>query len=237
MAMTSLLLQSVSQLLSRMATTVQQGDFWEVVGSRAEQVGAMRERRIHLTFDDGPHPTNTPKLLEELKNADIQATFFVVGRHLETSLGQELIHRAAAEGHQIGNHTYSHRRLTEFTEDQIRQEVLRTERLIGDANRGIKILRPPFGAYNAMVEQVAQELGYRTVLWNVDTQDWDPEYQHRWVEHAMRQIMKQEQNVVLAHDIQTTTVTKVGALIAQIQKLPGSSFIGYSELLPETDHR
>jgi peptidoglycan/xylan/chitin deacetylase (PgdA/CDA1 family) len=237
--MPSRLLQSVSQLLSRMATAVQKSDSAEVLSCRGgmnhrhpEQLGRMRERRIHLTFDDGPHPTNTPKVLEELKRAGIQATFFVTGKHLETSLGQELIHRAAAEGHQIGNHTYSHPRLTELTEDQIRQEILRTEQLIGDVNQGIKILRPPYGAHNPMVDQVAQELDYRLVLWNVDSCDWDPKYQDRWVEHAMKQIMTHEQSVVLAHDNQTTTVTRVEALIVQIQNLPGSSFIRHSEAFP-----
>ena len=228
---TSLLLQSISELLSRTAT--------EALSCRRglnyldpEQIGRMTEWRIHLTFDDGPHPTNTPKVLEELKHAGIQATFFVKGNLLKTSLGQELIQRAAAEGHQIGNHTYSHPRLTELTEDQIRQEVLRTEELIGDVDQGIKILRPPFGAYNPMVDQVAQELGYRLVLWNVDSCDWHPKYVHRWVEHAMKQIMNQKQSVVLAHDSQTTTVTRVGSLIAQIQDLPGSSFIRYREAFP-----
>src|SRR5208283_106506 len=227
-AMTSLLLQSVSQLLSRMAT--------EVLSSRGgmnhfdlEQFERITERRIHLTFDDGPHPTNTPKVLEELKHAGIQATFFVKGKHLESSLGQEVIQRAAAEGHQIGNHTYSHPRLTELTEPQIRQEILMTEQLIGDEDQGIKILRPPFGAHNLVVDQVAQELGYRLVLWNVDSCDWHPKYVDRWVEHAMKQIMTHEQSVVLAHDSQTTTVTRVAALIAQIQDLPGSSFIRYRE--------
>jgi len=238
-----LFFQSVSQLLSRMATAVQEDDLAEVLSCRAganrrhrrdirllfHQVVAMRKRRIHLTFDDGPHPTNTPKLLEELKHAGIQATFFLMGMHLETSLGQELIHRAAAEGHQIGNHTYSHPRLTELTENQIRQEILKTEQLIGDVNKGVKILRPPYGAHNSLVDQVAQELGYRLLLWNVNTNDWDPKYQDRWVEYAMKQIVTQEQSVVLAHDIHPTTVTRVGALIAQIHKLRGSSFIQYSE--------
>jgi peptidoglycan/xylan/chitin deacetylase (PgdA/CDA1 family) len=155
-----------------------------------------------------------------------------MGRHLETSLGQELIQRAASEGHQIGNHTYSHLRLTELTEHQIRYEILKTERLIGDRDKGIKILRPPYGAYNSLVDQVALELGYRLVLWNVDTGDWDPNYHDRWVKHAMKQIVTRENSVVLAHDNQTTTVKRIGAFIAQIQKLPGSSFIGHSEAFP-----
>jgi len=186
---------------------------------------------IHLTFDDGPHPTNTPQLLDVLKRAGIQATFFVLGDQLETSVGQELIQRAAAEGHQIGNHSYSHTQLTELSEDKIRQEISKTEELIGDANRGVKILRPPYGQHNALVDRVVEELGYRMLLWNVDTADWDPRYSDRWVEHAMRQIITREQSIVLAHDVQMTTLTKIGAFIAQIQGISGSRFIGYSEVI------
>jgi peptidoglycan-N-acetylglucosamine deacetylase len=232
--MTCLLLQRVSQLLLSIGTPAQKGDLVRRLGRRFpfQQVGGMRKRRIHLTFDDGPHPINTPMLLEELRHVGIQATFFVMGKHLETSLGQELIHRAASEGHQIGNHTYSHPRLTELTEHQIRHEITKTEQLIGDVDKGVKILRPPYGAHNSLVDQVARELGYSLVLWNVDTNDWDPKYHDRWVEYAMKKIVNEEQSVVLAHDSQTTTVTRVGALVAQIQKLPGSSFIGYSEAFP-----
>ena len=195
-------------------------------------VGGLSQQRIHLTFDDGPHPINIPQLLDELKQSGIQATFFVIGKKLETSLGQELIHRAAAEGHQIGNHTYSRPRMMELAEDQIREEISKTEQLIGDANKGFKILRPPYGEHNALVDQLAQELGYRVVLWNVDSSDWDPKYQDCWVNRAMEQIMTQEQSIVLAHDIQSKKVTRVETFIAQIQKLSGSSFIRYSEALP-----
>jgi peptidoglycan/xylan/chitin deacetylase (PgdA/CDA1 family) len=244
--MASLLVQSASQLLSRMATAVQKGDLAELRSGRAgvnhrpgggirfpfQRAAGLSKRRIHLTFDDGPHPINTRKLLDELKHTGIQATFFVMGEKLETSVGQELIQRAAAEGHQIGNHTYSHLDLTDLTEDQIRQEILKTEKLIGDVNKGVKILRPPYGKHNSLVDQVAQELGYRLVLWNVDSRDWDPDYQGRWVDFAMEQIVTQEQSIVLAHDIHATTVTRAGALIAQIRELSGSSFIQYSEAFP-----
>jgi len=193
------------------------------------RIGRTTKRRIHLTFDDGPHLVNTPKLLDELKQAGILATFFVVGKNLETPHGKEVLERAAAEGHQIGNHTYSHPHLTELNEDQIREEILKTENLIGGANKGIKIFRPPFGEHNSLVDQVAQELGYSLVLWNVDTLDWHPKYEGRWVKRAMEQIVTQEDSIVLAHDRISTTVAKVGSLITNIRKLSGSRFIQYSE--------
>ena len=191
------------------------------------------EHRIHLTFDDGPHPNNTPRLLDELNHAGILATFFVVGKQLETPQAQRLLERIASEGHQVGNHTYSHPYLTRLEEKQIREEILKTERLIGGADRGIKVFRPPFGDRNLLVDQIVSELGYRLVLWNVDALDWHPDYEHRWVQHAMRQIVTREDSLVLTHDRLTSTVDQVGSFIRDIRELSDSKFIGYSEAFPE----
>jgi len=239
--MASFLMESVSEILHRIADVVHPDDQTEELSYRARlngylwdiysRIRRIRKRQIHLTFDDGPHPINTPHLLDVLKLAGIQATFFVVGDQLETPLGQELIHRAAAEGHQIGNHTYSHPHLTELAEDQIREEILRTEHLIGCAGRGIRVLRPPFGERNSLVDHVVEKLGYRVMLWDVDTCDWNPQYHSFWVEHAMQQIVTREQSIVLAHDIQNTTVTQVEALISQIRRLSGSSFVGHAQAI------
>jgi peptidoglycan/xylan/chitin deacetylase (PgdA/CDA1 family) len=239
-------LSDVPQIFSRVATAVGKGDRDEVLSSGAvinrphasparlssRRIGETRKQRIHLTFDDGPDPINTPQLLDELRQAGILATFFVMGEKLETSIGQELIERAAREGHQIGNHTYSHPHLTDLTESQIRTEISKTEQLIGNADRGVKIFRPPYGEHNPLVDRVTKELGYRLVLWNVDSRDWDPSYQDRWVDHAMQQIVTQRKSIVLTHDSQITTVAKVGTLIGNIRELSDSRFIRYSEAFP-----
>jgi peptidoglycan/xylan/chitin deacetylase (PgdA/CDA1 family) len=190
------------------------------------------ERQIHLTFDDGPHAVNTPKLLDELKRAGVSATFFVVGKNLEKPYNKKLLRRAVAEGHQIGNHSYWHPRMTELRDSQIREEILRTEELIGDADNGIKIFRPPYGHHNPLVDRVAQELGYQLVTWTVDSMDWDPQHRHRWVDQAMSQIVTQDFNVVLAHDIHATTVASVRRLIENIRKLPGTSLVSSSAAFP-----
>ena len=238
---THLIPGSVSQLHFRIATAIHERIkrvlyHWANVRDRAwdghllgPRNGGTTQRRIHLTFDDGPHPVNTPKLLDELKQAGILATFFVLGKNLETAHGQQLLKRAADEGHQIGNHTYSHPHLTELTGGQIREEILKTENLIGGANKDIKIFRPPYGAHNFLVDQVAQELGYRLVYWTVDTLDWHPKHGGCWVEHAMEQIVTQADSVVLAHDTMATTVAKVGRLIVNIRSLSHSRFIQFAE--------
>jgi peptidoglycan-N-acetylglucosamine deacetylase len=106
------------------------------------QIEETKSRRIYLTFDDGPHLVNTPRLLDKLKDYGVLSTFFVKGRSLEAPEAQRLLERIASEGHQIGNHTYSHHRLTGLAAEQIHQEISKTQKLIGAADRGIKIFRP-----------------------------------------------------------------------------------------------
>jgi peptidoglycan/xylan/chitin deacetylase (PgdA/CDA1 family) len=107
-------------------------------------------RRIYLTFDDGPSAETTPQLLDHLKEAGIKATFFVVGRNIENASGRAIVERMAAEGHQIGNHTYSHPNLTRLDAAVIGQEIKQTEDLIGPLDNGIKVFRPPFGFHNGV---------------------------------------------------------------------------------------
>lgn len=202
---------------------------WVIVVCR--DCPGQRGFRVHLTFDDGPDLVNTPRLLDSLEAYGVLATFFVMGRNLETLEAQKLLERIATEGHQIGNHTFSHQRLTGLNEEQIRGEITKTEKLIGEADRGIKIFRPPFGDHNPLVDQIVQKLGYRLVLWNVDTFDWDPKYQRRWVKHTMDQIVLHEESVVLAHDTNATTVDQLGRLITNIRKFPLGELVQYSEIL------
>jgi len=193
----------------------------------------LESRQIHLTFDDGPHLVNTPTLLDTLKEQGVLATFFVQGRNLETPEAQKLLDRIASEGHQIGNHTYSHLHLTELAAQQIREEISKTEKLIGAADRGIKIFRPPFGDHNSLVDQIAQDLGYSLVLWNVDTFDWHPKFQSCWVDHAIARVATHKYSLVLAHDTLVTTVDQVASFVTNIRELSGSRLIQYSEAFPQ----
>jgi peptidoglycan-N-acetylglucosamine deacetylase len=193
------------------------------------QIKETTSRRIHLTFDDGPHLVNTPRLLDVLERFGVSATFFVTGRNLGTPQAQDLLARMVSEGHQIGNHTYSHRHLTKLSEQEIREEILKTEILIGDSNRGIKVFRPPFGDHDSRVDRIVRKLGYRLVLWNVDTLDWHPEYQDHWVKHAMTQIVAQRDTCVLAHDPLTTTVDQVENLIENIASTSDREFVPLSD--------
>jgi peptidoglycan-N-acetylglucosamine deacetylase len=182
-------------------------------------------RQVHLTFDDGPSAETTPQLLDHLKKSRIKATFFVVGRNIENASGRAIVERMAAEGHQVGNHTYSHPNLTRLNGAQIEQEIKQTEDLIGSLDNGAKVFRPPFGFRNGDVDRAAEALGYKSVLWDLCAWDWRPYYQNRrWVSHIARQIRAGRDGIVLLHDVVPSTVAHVPELVAAIQNLPDTEF-------------
>jgi peptidoglycan-N-acetylglucosamine deacetylase len=193
------------------------------------QNAAAATRNIWLTFDDGPHPSVTERILQKLEKFNISATFFVVGRNARRL--ESLVQEAFAAGHRIGNHSYTHADLTKMTMVEIREEIQRTDDIISKYSQGEKIFRPPFGLHNAMVERVAVQLGYRMLLWNVDTLDWDKNFQpDRWIEHGLKQIRLRNNSKVLNHDICSTTADNLEAFIGRMKQLQNVMFKAASTL-------
>ncbi|WP_239097786.1 polysaccharide deacetylase family protein [Kytococcus sedentarius] len=123
---------------------------------------------VYLTFDDGPHPTWTPRMLEVLAKHDVHATFFMVGS--EATGRPELVRRVRAAGHAVGNHTWSHPSLTSASSAKVKQELTSTNRAIG----GATCFRAPYGAVNRAVDRAAGQVGLRySWLWSVDPRDWE----------------------------------------------------------------
>ncbi|NSC23438.1 polysaccharide deacetylase family protein, partial [Streptomyces albus subsp. chlorinus] len=129
------------------------------------------ERVIALTFDDGPHPEHTPALLEVLRRHGVQATFFVVGENI--AVYPELLHEIVADGHALGNHTYSHHQLTRMRPGAIRSELGRTSELI-DQVVGFSPhwCRAPYGDWHGTSLEICSELGMEPMGWSLDTADW-----------------------------------------------------------------
>lgn len=190
-------------------------------GSVIPRYATTGTKEVWLTFDDGPHAVRTKKVLSVLAAHGITATFFVIGRHC--AIYPDTLKRIADQGHRIGNHTYSHPKLTTLSRAKIREEILRTEALIAPFLRGKKLFRPPYGAHNALVDEVAAELGYRLVIWNVDTVDWNANYKpDKWVDHGIAQIKARQHSVVLNHDIQRTTAANLDVFIRKIKAIRGA---------------
>jgi len=183
----------------------------------------LTPKEIWLTFDDGPHPAHTRTVLDALDTARLKATFFVVGLNAERQ--PQMLRDISSRGHRIGNHSFTHAELPTLTDAEIRAEIEKTDKLIAPYVTGPKILRPPFGATNARVSTIARQLGYREVLWTVDTLDWKRDMQpDGWVQNGIGQIRARRTSVVLMHDIHPTTAANVGTFIAGVRALPDVVF-------------
>lgn len=127
--------------------------------------------KIALTFDDGPDPHATAEILDILKEYGIKATFFVIGEEAERY--PELIAREAAEGHEIGSHTYTHLYMKGKGAAQIREEWEKTQKVIeSNTDSRVCLLRPPGGIYSREIMRLAEKMNYTLVLWTIDTRDW-----------------------------------------------------------------
>jgi peptidoglycan/xylan/chitin deacetylase (PgdA/CDA1 family) len=127
--------------------------------------------RVALTFDAGASAAPAASILDTLQQRGITVTFFLTGRWAEEN--PDLVRRIAEEGHEIGNHTYSHPRLTELEEEEIREEIARTEALIrGWTGRTTRpYLRPPYGARDTRVLDLLAHEGYLCIYWTLDSLD------------------------------------------------------------------
>jgi peptidoglycan/xylan/chitin deacetylase (PgdA/CDA1 family) len=174
-------------------------------------------RRVWLTFDDGPHLRHTATILDALRDQNVTATFFVLGKNVRKA-NRELLQRARSEGHCIGNHGFSHKNMTRLSESEVVAELKNTEERIAEFLGPARLFRPPYGATNATVIRLAESLGYRQVLWDVDTRDWDPMYQPmRWVGCALDQIRGRDSSVLLAHDVHATTAAYIHEFVHCLQ--------------------
>lgn len=184
-------------------------------------------RDIVLTFDDGPNPATTPALLDTLAKNEIKAVFFVLGERLTGTPAEDTIRRIVAEGHVVGNHTFSHANLRKLEQGKVADEIKRTHDLICKFTNECNLFRPPYGATNGLVAQVLQELGYQQVLWNVDTMDWKYKQEGKWVDYGMDQVKARQDCIVLMHDIHRSTVDNVPKLIDRINRLKNVRFALY----------
>ncbi|HUQ18284.1 MAG TPA: polysaccharide deacetylase family protein [Gemmatimonadaceae bacterium] len=128
--------------------------------------------KVALTFDDGPNPDATPRILDTLGEYDVRATFFVLGRHAER--WPDLVHRAVREGHQLGNHGYFHQKLHFRTPRYVRRDVVLGKRAIQRSGAPApQFFRAPHGFRSPWVSAIAGSLGERTIGWSLGVWDSD----------------------------------------------------------------
>lgn len=182
---------------------------------------------IALTFDDGPHHSLTPEILDILKKEKAKGTFFVVGNRAETY--PDLLTQIAEEGHDIGNHTWNHISLTKHTTEVGLKSLNRTNELITATTGKIcNLVRPPYGATNARVREILQTNGWHQILWDSDSRDW----QNKNPDVILYRVMKSIEpgGIVLFHDIHPGAAKMLPTLIKAF-KSEGYRFVTISELI------
>ncbi len=183
---------------------------------------------IALTFDDGPNPETTPKLLKMLAERNIKATFFVLGSKAVAS--PETLKSIVAAGHEVGNHSWNHPQLPKLTVAAVDKQIEDTSAVIESATgTSPKYLRPPYGAMTPSLQHhIEQKYGMSLIYWSVDPLDWKVRDANSIYDQIMKQVRPGA--VVLAHDIHATTVAAMPRVLdALIAK--GYKFVTISELI------
>src|SRR5436305_13364080 len=183
---------------------------------------------IAMTFDDGPHATNTPELLEMAAKRHIKLTFFVLGECVEQN--PDVLRREVAEGHEIGNHSWSHPNLAKLSDADVRSQLQRTEDIIEQTD-GIKpkLVRPPYGELTKRQRiLVNHQFGYKVILWDVDQLDWKRPGSNVVAQGILAGA--RPGSLILSHDIHPPTIAAMpqvfDALLAKVFK-----FVNVSELI------
>ena len=178
---------------------------------------------VALTFDDGPRADTTARLLDGLLERGAAATFFVIGEQIPGN--EPLLLRMKAEGHQIGNHTYSHVRLLKAEKDAVVEEIHKTETLLKEVLGASSFwLRPPYGLIGAERSKLIRT---PMIYWSVDPEDWKLLNKDKVVAAVLGAV--QPGDIILLHDFYSTSVDAALALVDALQA-EGYDFVTVEEL-------
>lgn len=180
--------------------------------------------KIAITFDDGPNEIYTPMLLDGLKERNVKATFFIIGKKIEGN--EELIKRMVQEGHLLGNHTYSHVQLTRLTTGEACQEIDQMcEKLYDVSGVWPQYVRAPFGSWD---EELECNTELFSVGWTIDTLDWTTKNVNKIVQRGVKGI--KENDIILLHDNYKTSIQAALRIIDVLQE-KGYEFVTVEELI------
>ena len=208
--------------------------FFEVIQSSylldkdAELYKAYYEKKnrkvVALTFDDGPNPTTTNQALDTLSKYGIKATFFVLGKNV--SGNEEILKRMKADGHVIGNHSWSHPVLSKLSLDEAKKQITDTEDALTKVlSSSSKLMRPPYGA---ITDDIRNGLDLSFIMWDVDSLDWKNKNEASILTEIQREV--KNGSIILMHDIHAETVHALPKVIDYL-KGQGYDFVTIPDLL------
>lgn len=191
--------------------------------SSADPYGEL-PKKVALTFDDGPYPPNTERLLDGLKERKVKATFFVLG--IQAEKYPEILERMSREGHLIGNHTYSHIQLGKDNRTEFKEDLKKAGELITSVTgEEVLFVRPPFGKWDKELEQ---ELNMFEVLWSVDPKDWNKSNASEIARAVLEKVKPSD--IILLHDQFASSVEAAFLIVDQLTE-QGYEFVAVDEIL------
>jgi peptidoglycan-N-acetylglucosamine deacetylase len=201
----------------------------------AKQIPPATYAQVHVdqpyiatTFDDGPSAENTPRLLDLLKERHVKATFFLIGQNAASN--PDLVRRILADGHEIGNHSWTHPQLSKLSDEKVTAEITKTQDAIKEASGFTPtLLRPPYGAITARQrEWIEKQFGLSIILWSVDPFDW----KRPGASVITQRILSQTHpgSIILSHDIHKQTVDAMPATLDALAR-KGYKFVTVTELI------
>ncbi len=178
---------------------------------QAEKARKAQEKMIALTFDDGPNPATTTRILDLLKKYNAKATFFILGQNIAGN--EDILKRMVAEGHEVANHSWSHPNLTTLPPEQVKQEVEQTQVAIEKAiGKRPTMMRPPYGAVN---QTVMNTMNLPAIYWSVDSLDWKSRNPQAIL--SVVQANTQPGSIILMHDIHAPTADALEPVLQYLQ--------------------
>ncbi len=189
--------------------------------------GPADGNRIALTFDDGPTPGVTDLILDELDRRKLRATFFMIGKRIIAA--PDVARRVLAEGHEAGNHTFTHAKLTTLADSQADAEIQKTQDIMAEVlNYRAAWFRPPYGALRQDQAGLLARRGLGIVLWSVDSEDWSQPGEAKIVETTLSET--RPGSIILCHDLHRQTADGVGPMLDGLLER-GFAFATLSALL------
>lgn len=197
-----------------------------VAGVTPAESESNLKKKIALTFDDGPHPEYTPMLLDGLKEREVSAAFFLMGKNAEKY--PEIVERMYKEGHTIGNHSYSHVQLSSLEDLEACKEITKANKVVESiTGKEPDYIRPPFGSWNPDLDCITNMI---VVLWDVDPLDWKCQNTDLIVKRVVSKV--KEDDIILLHDSYETTVEATFQIIDTLEK-EGYEFVALDEIILE----
>lgn len=195
---------------------------------KAGAVDCSKAKCVALTFDAGPSE-NTPRLLDILKKENAHATFFMLGKN-HVLKHPDMVRRIAAEGHELANHTWTHKILTKSDDDEVRDEITRTQDAVAKitGSKQPLLMRPPQGRTDDRVTKICRELGIAQVLWSVTAKDYQTTDSALITKRVLDQVDRD--GIILLHDIYKGTVPAVPGILEGLKKR-GYTVVTVSELM------